>query len=180
MPQPAKPLEAVEHLGFLHATYHEAGINVVDTRTAAMRRTIPLSQRVAGTIMDMLKAGQREFPIVDIADPTGTLAVPTQLVPNSFNEVTTRNVLDDRPGRPHVSHEAHLYVVSRMPEGSVRFRTLGALTISTGVNFDKVDKISLSRPDAADVIVGTDNMGFTDNPEAVAFLAHTRNYLNAI
>lgn len=168
---------------FLRGNYEDEGIDfsaVVSRRRARLtQERRELAQEVAGKTIKLLIADWRDFPLIDIPDPSGEIMVPTKLVLRRFTEVTRRNLLA-AGASSYTLHEASVDLTSPHKEDPESSRKLGNLSMSSHQAYCEVDTIYLGRPGFTGDEEVRPDMGSTDNPEALLFLAHTYKYLQLL
>ncbi len=177
-------METIAGLPFLQENYEDEGVDVgaalAQVRAKQISERETLSQGVARKIMELLKAGRRDFPTFEIPDPSATIAVPTRILPQRFSKVMRSDLLAGQQTVPHIEHEGYVHIISPLRNKPGDFRQLGGLLISTHPLFDIVDTIHLGRSSLPGEAIKTDAAGLTDHPEALAFLFHTQNYLDRL
>jgi hypothetical protein len=134
--------------------------------------------KVATRIVDLLIAGEREFPTVTLPDPTGTLELDLQLVTERFDAVTYTDLLG-RDHKVNKGFKAAIELISPYRNSPEQYRRVGGLQVEKQARMTDIEAVSLARADARDEDLQTGYLK-RDSKEVFGFIGLTAAYLDAI
>ena len=163
---------------FLESVYRDAGRNPDQERLQAYGEATELKFKVAIQIIDLLKAGKREFPILTVVDPTETVELDLQMVPFAFEAVSHKDLLRD-DAKTRKGYRASVDMRSPDRDSPQKHRRVGGLKIETYPNMTDIDVVSLARDRRADEVLHTSFMN-EDSQEVLGFIGMVASYLDAL
>jgi hypothetical protein len=163
---------------FLYSFYSDDGWKPDQELLQKYTEATQLKFKVATQIIDLLKAGRREFPTLTVPDPTETLEFDLQMVPQVFEAVTYKDLLYGS-NKTTEEYRAHVDMQAPYRDNPGMYRRVGALEVETHPISADIDVVSLSRGSGADEVVYTSFVN-RDSQEALGFIGLTAAYLDAL